>query len=145
MRHDLIINTDGDLKSVIDRVSFVNTRLNWNWSYRFRPLGDVGRLVWAEFDRPDTHSGQLGRGRGRDEIVYRGASESSVMKTCWLLVELLVRHELMEGFRYEDLRVFDPHDTIGDLQLAQTVGTRAKDMDCTYMDRQAEAEQGQNR
>ena len=77
MREDLIVNTDADLKSVIDRVSFVNTRLDWNWSYRSRPLGEVGWLVWAEFDRPDTHSGQLGRGRGRDEIVYRGASESS--------------------------------------------------------------------
>jgi hypothetical protein len=140
MRQDLIINTDADLQTVIDRVTFVNTRLDWNWSYHFRPLGEVGWLVWAAFDRPDTHSGAVGRGRGRDEIVYRGASESSVMKTCWLLVELLVRHELMEGFRYEDLRVFDPHNTIGDLQLAQTVGTRAKDMACTYMDRQAEAE-----
>ncbi len=140
MREDLIINNDADLQTVIGRVSFVNTRLDWNWRYRFRPLAEVGWLVWAEFDRPDTHSGAMSRGRGRDEIVYRGASESSVMKTCWLLVELLVRHELMEGFRYEDLRVFDPHNTIGDLQLAQTVGTREKDMACTYMDRQAEAE-----
>jgi hypothetical protein len=138
-RQDLTIQCIDDIQTVIGRISFVNTRLDWNWKLKVRPVDAdkrIGWFVWAEFDRPDTHTGAMGTGRGRDEIVYPGASESSVMKTCWVLVELLVRHELMEGFRYEGLRVFDPHNTIGDLQLAQKIGTRGADLACTYMDQQ---------
>lgn len=138
-RTDAVINSDGALHSVLDRVSFKNSNLDWNWTFKFRPFkdgaGGEGWLLWATFVRPDTHTGQVGEGRGRDEIVWKGATESSVVKTCWVLVEMLVRHELMEGFRYENLRIFDPHNTVGDLQLAQKIGSRG-DMACTYMDQE---------
>lgn len=141
-RVDITINSDADLQSVIDRVSFKNSNLDWNWKFHFRPIDPDGRqngwFLWASFVRPDTHSGEVGPGRGRDEVVWKGASESSVVKTCWVLVEMLVKHELMEGFRYEDMRIFDPHNTVGDLQLAQKIGSRG-DMNCTYMDQEAAA------
>lgn len=145
-RQDLIIRSVADLETVVGRVSFKNSLFaNWNFTVKFRDAPRENSysqkqwFLWVEFDRPDTHTGKMGTGRGRDEIVYAGATESSVMKTIWLCVELLVRHELMEGFRYEDLRVFDPHNTIGDLQLAQQVGSRGGDQACTYMEQQAKA------
>ena len=128
------ITTDDELKQCLERITFNNTVVDFQWNFKFRPIvlkptGDApeqenGWLVWAEFQRPDTHTGELGTGRGRDEIVRTGAWESGVIKTCWLLVELLVRHELMEGFRVDGLRIFDPHNSIADLQLAQQIGTR---------------------
>jgi hypothetical protein len=144
LRCDSTVQTIDDIKAILAKVTFVNTRLDWGWTFHVRPIGqdDNGKpvwVIWAQFNRPDTKTGEMGIGRGRDEIVYHGQSESGVAKTCWLLVELLVRHELMEGFRYEDMRIFDPHNTIGDLQLAQTIGSRG-DMACTYMDQQATAE-----
>ena len=54
-------------------------------------------------------------GRSRTEFVQCGATESGVIKTCWLLLELTIRHELMEGFRVDGARVFSPHHRIGAL------------------------------
>lgn len=131
---DIQITTDEALKACLERISFNNTVVDFNWKFKFRPIvvkptddspnDENAWLLWAEFERPDTHTGKVGVGRGRDEIVRSGAWESGVIKTCWLLVELLVRHELMEGFRVDGLRVFDPHNSIADLQLAQQEGTR---------------------
>src|SRR5215831_7177408 len=108
---DRQIRTDAELQECLSRISFHNTIVDFRWQFKFRPIllkptGDTpqeenGWLVWAEFERPDTHTGEMGIGRGRDEIVRTGAWESGVIKTCWLLVELLARHELMEGFRVD--------------------------------------------
>ena len=131
---DKQINTVEELRECLSRISFQNTVVDFHWQFRFRPVvltptddyptEEHAWLIWAEFERPDTHTGQMGIGRGRDEIVRVGAWESGIIKTCWLLVELLVRHELMEGIRVDDLRIFDPHNSIADLQLAQQIGTR---------------------
>ena len=130
---DRKISTDEALRECLDRISFQNTVVDFHWQFHFRPIvlkptneapEESAWLIWAEFERPDTHSGKMGVGRGRDEIVRVGAWESGVIKTCWLLVELLVRHELMEGFRVDGLRVFDPHNSVADLQLPQQIGTR---------------------
>ena len=48
-----------------------------------------------------------------------GASESAVVKTAWLLAELIVRHELMEAFLYKGIRIFDPHRTVEELSLPE--------------------------
>ena len=133
---DTQITTDEGLRACLDRISFQNTVIDFHWQFKFRPMvvkltddtphEEAAWLVWAQFERPDTHTGAIGIGRGRDEIVRVGTWESGVIKTCWLLVELLVRHELMEGFRVDGLRIFDPHNSIADLQLAQQIGTRSE-------------------
>jgi hypothetical protein len=129
MEGAVTIILDEELRHTLNRISFRNSVLDLGWRFCFEPLPvALGHKrcwrIWAEFRRPDTHTGVMGIGRGRDEIVWAGATADGVIKTCWLLVELLVRHELMEGFRVDGLRVFDPHATIEDLQLSQTIGTR---------------------
>lgn len=117
-----IKNTE-HLREVISKITFKNTVLDFKWRFDFREVVfsgdgktiDEGWLVWVTFERPDTTTGVVGRGRGRDEIIWAGSSVSSVVKTCWLLVELMIRHELMEGFRYNDCRIFNPHHTVGEL------------------------------
>lgn len=134
-REDRIITSDNDLCELFDRLTFRDGVVNWNWRYRGNPFKYEDRhgwLIWVEFQRPDTQTGEVGWGRSRDEIVWQGSSESSVVKTCWLLAKLIVDHELMEAFQYEGFRVFDPHYTLGDLQLGQKIGSR-KDMACPYM------------
>jgi len=124
MKSEPIIRSDGELEAVLQQISFKNTVLNFRWQFHYeaftlQPRGRRGWLVWASFERPDTDSGLVGRGRGRDEIVWEGAALSAVVKTCWLLVELLVRHELMEGFRWDDARIFNPHNSVIDLAALQ--------------------------
>lgn len=132
------INDSVELRSALARISFVNTVIDFKWCFRFSTFSDdsdpsnhekkrEGWLLWVEFERPDTHTGKVSIGRGRDEIVWKGTMVSSVIKTAWVLVEMIVKHELMEGFRVDNLRIFDPHNTITDLQMAQKIGTRAGD------------------
>jgi hypothetical protein len=135
------INTTEELAAALRRVTFVNTVLDFKWQFEFAPvrcsgtdrgaLNKDGWLLWVTFERPDTLTGKIGRGRGRDEIVWKGTSLSGVIKTCWLLVELMVRHELMEGFRFDDSRIFNPHNSVLDLAKVQGIHDRRLNADKT--------------
>lgn len=122
MAEDPVIKTDGQLQGVLRRITFVNTPLDFKWQFEFLPTAvrhRRGWLLWVSFERPDTLTGQIGRGRGRDEIIWQGTTLSGVVKTAWLLVELLIRHELMEGFRFDGARIFNPHNSVLDLAKLQ--------------------------
>lgn len=114
------IKTDKELEKVLSEISFVHTVLDFKWKFEYKPmvmydekhLPREGWLLWVSFERPDTITGAMGRGRGRDEIVWYGATVSGVVKTAWVLVELMVRHELMEGFRWRNARIFNPHNSV---------------------------------
>lgn len=109
------VNSEGELAKVLADISFVHTVLDFKWKFEYKPVRIESRdawLVWVSFERPDTITGEVGRGRGRDEIVWQGATVSGVVKTCWVLVELMVRHELMEGFRWKNKRIFNPHNSV---------------------------------
>jgi hypothetical protein len=90
--------------------------MGWEWEIEELPM-DKGWLVNTTFKRPDTDTGIMGTGRGRQEFIAKGATESGVVKTAWLLAELIVRHELMEAFRYRGVRIFDPHHTVEELSM----------------------------
>lgn len=123
-----IIETNSQLEAALKQITFINTVLDFKWKFHYSdvevkyPIPGPGRqawLVWVSFERPDTDTGTMGRGRGRDEIIWKGTTLSGVIKTCWLLVELMVRHELMEGYRWYDARIFNPHNSVLDLAKVQ--------------------------
>ena len=126
------ITTSDQLEVVLKQISFINTVLDFKWEFHYESVSIIsgvgclrdlpkrnGWLVWVSFDRPDTDTGKTGRGRGRDEIIWEGTTLSGVIKTCWLLVELMIRHELMEGYRWKDARIFNPHNSVLDLAKIQ--------------------------
>lgn len=76
----------------------------------------VGWLVSTTFQRPDTNTGVVARGEGRQWFIAKGTTESGVVKTAWLAAKQIVEHELMEAFRYMGDRIFDPHKTIDALR-----------------------------
>ena len=132
---ELLIESEAELVDVLSQVSFENTVLDFKWKFEIRPVVvfpatndsylvegmKQGWLVWVSFERPDTQSGEVGRGRGRDEIIWEGTTESGVVKTAWLLVKLMLDHEIMEGFRYKDYRIFNPHHSVLDLAKVQEI------------------------
>src|SRR5690242_68039 len=97
------VRTTQDLKDILDQITFKRTVVDFKWRFGIKEMvlnsTDAaprnGWLIWGEFQRPDTNTGQIGWGRGRDELVYEGALESSVVKTAWVVVEMLIKHELM--------------------------------------------------
>lgn len=82
----------------------------------YRAAGS-GWLVRLGIRRPDRDTRVVDVGWSRWEFVARGASESAVVKTAWVLLELTMRHELMEGFLYRGVRIFDPHQTVDELSM----------------------------
>lgn len=118
IKDDPKITTTEQLADTLAQVTMVNTVLDFKWQFGHEPftIGErTGWLVHVSFERPDSYSKEVGRGRGRDEIIWSGTSLSGVVKTAWLLVELMVRHELMEGFRWRNRRIFNPHHTVEQL------------------------------
>jgi hypothetical protein len=121
------VETEAALRAILDEITFAPScvDMGWDWEIEELRLGDGGGarqltrgwLVNTTFRRPDTHTGEIGIGRGRQELVAFGASESAVVKTAWLLAELIVRHELMEAFLYKGVRIFNPHHTVEELSL----------------------------
>lgn len=117
-----IVQTKAQLHAVLDQISFAPSCVSLEWKWQVEELrlqsGVLrGWFVNTTFSRPDTHTGKIGTGIGRKELVEFGASTSAVVKTCWLLVELIVRHELMEAFLYQGIRIFNPHNTVDELAM----------------------------
>jgi len=96
-----------------------NTALDFKWKFRFEQIADETFLVWVEFERPDTFSNEIGIGQSRKEYIGPDIKLSGVVKTCWLLIELTIRHELMEAFKWRGKRIFNPHNTVKQLASLQ--------------------------
>jgi hypothetical protein len=114
---------DKHLEEVLSRISMKNSVLDFKWEFKYSSVevlsisgpDRLGWLLWAEFERPDIVTGQVGIGRGRDEIIWEGTTESGVIKTAWVVLKMLVEHELMEAFKVDGKRPFNPHNTIESL------------------------------
>jgi hypothetical protein len=133
------IESEQALRAVLEQITFAPSCVDMGWAWQIEELrlagGTLPRkkmaarprrvgqprlrgwLVNTTFRRPDTHTGAIGIGTGRQELIAFGASESAVVKTAWLLAELIVRHELMEAFLYKGVRIFNPHHTVEELSL----------------------------
>lgn len=119
---DKLITTREELVATLNDVSMTNTSLDFKWKFDIEEGHFLGKKAWhirVGFERPDTETGKIGIGYGRYEIVSSGTTESGVVKTAWLLIELVVRHELMEAFRWRGKRIFNPHNSIYDLADVQ--------------------------
>lgn len=119
---DKQINDIETLTAILAGISFKNSSLDFKWKFEVTECRDPDSPGWfvnVAFERPDTETGQIGIGRGRKEFIAKGSWESGAVKTGWLLVELVVRHELMEAFRYLDKRIFNPHNSVHALASIQ--------------------------
>lgn len=114
------VDTAQDLRVILNQIdikpSMVRPR---GFGFAIRDI-DGGWLIRLEFIRPDRDTGRDAMGAGRWEFICRGATESGVVKTAWLLLDLLARHEAMESFTYRGVRIFDPHHTVDQLTAAAT-------------------------
>jgi len=101
---------------ILSKISFASSCMDLGWGWEVTPLGDVGFLMRTSFNRPDSYRPRLvDRGYGRWMFCAWDTPTSGIVKTAWLCVELVVRHELMEGFLYRKARIFNPHKSLTDL------------------------------
>jgi len=107
--------TTEDLKKILSRITFQPSCVDFDWNFEVEelrfvtgaPLGgdneDIGLKGWlvnTTFKRPDINNGKNGTGKGRQLFIARGASASGVFFTCWVLVDLIIKHEMMEAIRF---------------------------------------------
>lgn len=70
---------------------------------------------------PCTISGEHKAWKGRKWYLSDHMTEDEVVKTCYVAFKMTVEHEVMEGFKLDGQRVFNPHTPYNVLmQAAQT-------------------------
>ena len=110
------LTTVEEMQRAIARVSFANSCLDMGWDWEVSALGlDDDFKLRCSFQRPDTNTGELGRGWGRWWLIDNGVSESGLLKTMFAAAKMIVDHELMEAFKVDGIRPFDPHNDVEDL------------------------------
>lgn len=117
-------------EEILDQIKLSQSVLDFNWRFKYEDSYDFnsnvqGWFVWVEFERPDINTGEIGKGTSRKEFVPKGTWTSGVVKTCWLLLELTIRHELMEAFTFQGARIFHPHNSVFDLAKINAPGGRS--------------------
>ena len=81
-----------------------------------------GWRIRCSFRRPDRDTGTVGAGFGRWWLIERDTTESAVIKTMFAAAKMIVEHELMEAFKVDGKRPFDPHRSIQDLVATSQEG-----------------------
>lgn len=124
--HDPQINDSDTLARTLGRVSFSRSCLDMGWQWetqaasRYEADRFDGWLIRCSFQRPERDTGKIGRGFGRWWYVERGATVSSMVKTMFAAAKMIVEHELLEAFKFDDGRPFDPHRTVQQLAAMET-------------------------
>lgn len=110
------INNAEEFLAVIGCVELRGNHVNWRTRIDGKGSFSQGTLcLRATFWRDDTDTGIPGRGHGRWWYLNLGCTKDAVVKTVWLAVKQVAEHELMEGFRIDGKRVFNPHASVADL------------------------------
>lgn len=121
------------LHSVLAKVTFAPSCVDMGWTWEVRPefpgrgLEPCGFLIRTTFRRPDRDTGAIETGYGRWWHVPADVSESGIVKTAYAAARMILEHELMESFRYDGVRLFDPHHDIEDLRAAAKHHARAQE------------------
>ena len=118
--------TSKELKKILNDISFLKSCVDFNWDWEIAEIYDknnIGFLINTTFKRPDVATGILGSGNGRRMWIESTASETSVIMTAWICVELIVKHELMESFLYKGAKILNPHKTLDELAFPEKLLT----------------------
>jgi glycerophosphoryl diester phosphodiesterase len=113
-----------DIIDILEEINFApsNLDMGWDWDVKETKIYDEGIVlekgfcIRTTFMRPDSKTGEIEKGYGRWMYIPENISKDGLVKTAWVCAELIVKHELMEAFLYQNKRIFDPHKSLTDLQ-----------------------------
>ena len=118
-----------EIRELLKNITFAPSNLNmgWEWDVKTSKIYDnngtvfeKGFVIRTTFTRPDILTGEIEKGYGRWMYIPDNITSDGLVKTAWVCAELIVKHELMEAFLYENKRIFDPHKSLKDLQYNTT-------------------------
>lgn len=139
-RHNGGMHTAESIRALLSKVTFAPSCVDMGWAWDVRVVADQydpnlpdpratdeqalgpyrpeSFLIRTTFRRPDRETGEIQIGTGGWHHVPADSSDSGIVKRAFVAAKMILEHELMESFRYEDVRLFDPHHTIDDLTQA---------------------------
>lgn len=82
-------------------------------------------LIQCSFWRPDTQTGEMGTGFGREYTCPLNTGETGLVTTAWMAFEQVVKHEMMECFLYKGVRPFNPHKNLEQLTYPEVLPGKA--------------------
>jgi hypothetical protein len=105
-----------DVKQILSKIKFAEySCIDMGWDFEVKKRNDL-YLIRTSFMRKDINTGEYGKGWGRWHTTpIEFATETSVVMTAWVCVKMIVEHELLEGFEYKGVKVFNPHKTLDEL------------------------------
>lgn len=65
--------------------------------------------IQIEYGAPCTKTGKMEKWKGRKWYLSEYMTDDEIVKTTWCAFEACVKHELMEGFKVDNIIVFNPH------------------------------------
>lgn len=107
-----------DIKFIVSCITFAPSCVDMGWDWEVHPVdGNFlrGYAIRTTFRRPERDSGEIATGYGRWWFVPEDITLSGVVKTAFKAAMLILEHELMESFKFQGKRPFDPHNSITDL------------------------------
>ena len=107
---EVMLQAAAPITGVSFATSWLDMGARWAWQ-----LVERGWLIRCSFQRPDRETGTVGRGFGRWWYIAAGTSESALWKTMFAAAKMIVEHELLEAFKVDGKRPFDPHRSVQDL------------------------------
>lgn len=101
------------IQSIIERLTFnvlgVNFSIN---AYRDKlaTVNQVGRIyLQLSYFAPCTKTGEMKEWTGRKWYLSQFMTEDEVIKTAYCAAKATVEHEIMEGFKVDNIILFNPH------------------------------------
>lgn len=95
--------TKEGLEEIVSQISFKD------WQFKVDTLGD-GFFIQVQFQDLDHDTGELSLIKGRKWYISKFAIPDEVVKTCWVAVDMVLRHEALECFLVNGIAPFHPHN-----------------------------------
>lgn len=111
-----------EIETILKDISFAPSCVDMDWKWEVKQVYDIsppsnnpaliGYLIRTTFQRPDRDNGKINRGYGRYWMVGTDITLSGVVKTAYAAALMILNHECQEAFKWQDKRVFDPHNSV---------------------------------
>lgn len=125
------VNKTEDVLGILSNIEFAPSCLDMHWEWNVEEVPGYGFLISVSFERPDTNTGKIGRGWGREWFIRIGSTEKFVVMTAKCSIDFVLTHESMEFFHYKKARIIDPHKSLeelaypGKLDNKKSISTRS--------------------
>lgn len=110
-----------DVRYVLSCITFAPSCVDMGWDWEVESIGSTtydgterlrGYALRTTFRRPERESGEIATGYGRWWFVPHDITVSGIVKTAFAAAKMILEHEIMESFKWQGKRVFDPHNSV---------------------------------